>query len=194
MLDNEIFIRTTDERGRERLAIRLSVPQGVLRNMGLLTGETGGNETDLRVTQIPVKAMRGIRDRCMYTADFGTVENDPSFAAPVQLVTIPCRSALDDGQCNRMGPVESCPLFGMLSAVESPDKVRVDLIVAPVLPGGTLPAAAQPLLVQKRDLYQRSLSQWEDALAPVNMLMDATLRGLQFWARSWFGSGGSDPR
>ncbi len=189
ILDQELFEQATDDRGRERPALKGTVPQRVLRAMGLLTGETGGREEDPRVTEIPVKSMHGVRDWCLYTADFGRVEEDAQFPPPVQLVTIPCRSPTGDGNCTKMGPVRDCPLHGALSFVETPEKERVELIVVPIFPGTTLSPTERDFLVQKRERYQRLLRQREDVFAPVNMLIDVTGRSMQFWLRFWFRNG-----
>lgn len=186
-LDNALFEHITDAKGRERPALRGTVPQHVLRAMGLLTGETGGSEEDVRITQIPVQVMQGVRERCVYTADFATVEENTPFPPPFQLVTVPCRSATEGGLCVKMGVESRCSLFGASTFVETPKKERVELIVAPVFPGDTLSPALLDRIAKKREAYLQSQRQWEEAFAPVQFLMDATSRGMQFWIKSWFG-------
>lgn len=186
-LDNAFFEQIIDAKGRERPALRGHVPQHVLRAMGLLTGETGGSEEDMRITQIPVQVMQGIRERCVYTADFATVEENAPFPPPFQLVTIPCRSATADGLCVKMGVESRCPLFGSSTFVETPRKERVELIIVPVFPGNALSPALLDRIAEKREGYLQSQRQWEEAFAPIQFLMDATSRGMQFWIKSWFG-------
>ncbi|MBF0583942.1 MAG: hypothetical protein HQL80_06870 [Magnetococcales bacterium] len=186
ILDDELFEYITDEKGRVYPALKSTVPQRVLRAMGLLTGETGGSEEDQRITQIPVKVMRGVREYCVFTADFGRVEEREHFPPPVQLVVLPCRSSTADGNCTKRDSERSCALFGASSSVETSRKERVELIVVPLFPGTSVPPSQREWLGNKRDSHLQSLRQWEDALAPVHFLMDATVRGMQFWIRSWF--------
>lgn len=187
VLDEELFDYIPDDKGRERPVLKYAVPSYVLRGMGLLTGESGGSEAELMPLQIPVKAMQNIREGCIYTADFGNLEEHPDFPAPVQLVTLPCRSSTEDGECAKWGMGSVCPLVGMLSSVRTPDKERVDLIVVPLFPGNSLSPSQYEHLIEKRVHYLRSLHQWEETLAPVHFWMDAASRGMQFWFRSWFG-------
>ncbi|MEO5341334.1 MAG: hypothetical protein H7837_12605 [Magnetococcus sp. MYC-9] len=187
MLKQEIFTYVTDDKGKERPALRDTVPQGVLRAMGLLTGEAGGSDEELRTAQIPVKAMEGVRDGCVYTADFGHVEEGAEFSAPVQLVTIPCRSPTGDGHCTKTGSETPCSLYGTVATVESPGKERIKVIVAPVLPGRSLTPQQRAWLVNRREGHLKTMRQWEDTFAPVNLVLDATVRGMQFWVKSWFG-------
>ncbi|MBF0340957.1 MAG: hypothetical protein HQL95_08365 [Magnetococcales bacterium] len=188
MLDKELFDYSTDDLGRKRPVLRATVSERLLRVMGLHPGNAEDDKEEvLRETHIPIRSMREVRESCPFTAEFGIVEKSEQFQSPVQLVTIPCRSPSGDGRCMRTGDERPCPLFGALTSVETPEKERVNLIVAPVLPGAGLSAQEQGLLSKKREIYQRSLRLWEDALAPVHMFMDATTRGVQFWLRSWFG-------
>lgn len=187
MLDKEFFEYTTDDQGRKRPFLRIKVPLRLLRIMGLLTGEEASREEDLRETQIPVRIMRAVREQCTYTADFGNMEESLEFPAPVQLVTIPCRSAIGDGCCTRTGKERHCTLFGVFSSVDTPDQERVNIVVAPILPGATLSSSEFELLVEKVEIYHRSLRQIEYMFTPINLLMDATNRSMQFWLRSWFG-------
>lgn len=189
ILDIELFEQITDDSGRERHALKSIVPKYVLRSMGLVIGEMDGREEEMEITQLPVKAMDGVSDRCIYTADFGRVENNLHFTSPVQLVTIPCRSPTGDDRCTRTGQEQSCPLFGVPSSVETPGKEKVEFFVVPVFPGTGLSTTQYDLLVQKREGYQRSLRQWEDIFVPINIFVDASSRGMQFWIRSWFGGG-----
>ncbi|MBF0127062.1 MAG: hypothetical protein HQM02_07610 [Magnetococcales bacterium] len=187
MLDQEFFVSNTDDQGRRRPALRTTVPLRLLRLMGLLTGETGGRDDEMRGTRIPLRIVREVREGCQYTAEFGSVEESEWFPVPVQLVTIPCRSPAGEGRCARTGEERPCTLFGVVASLETPEKERVSIIVAPILPGATLTLSERELLLKKRELYAKSLRLWEDALAPINLLMDATTRGVQFWVRSWFG-------
>lgn len=188
MLDKEFFEYAPDGGGRDRPALREAVPQRLMRLQGLLTEEADDNEESLRVTRIPVHCMREVRERCVYTAEFGTVEEGDRFPPPVQLVTIPCRSPTGDGRCARTGDDDRpCTLFGVVSSVETPGKERLHFIVAPVSPGTSLTPSGRELLLRKRERLRRSLRHWEQAFTPVTMLMDATTRGVQFWLHYWFG-------
>ncbi|MBF0213923.1 MAG: hypothetical protein HQM00_10245, partial [Magnetococcales bacterium] len=55
------------------------------------------------------------------------------------------------------------------------------------LPGARLSPAECEQLYKKREIYQRSLRHWEEMLTPINMMMEATTRSVQFWLHSWFG-------
>ncbi|MEO5352550.1 MAG: hypothetical protein H7835_04985 [Magnetococcus sp. XQGC-1] len=186
-LDNALFVYIPDDDGQQRPRLRETVPQHLLREMGLLTGEAEGDEAALRVTQIPVRLIQGVRECCVYTADFGQMEPSVPFPPPPQLVTIPCRSSTANGRCTKMGAESHCPLIGTHASVETPAKERVELIVAPLFPGSTLSVQQLEKLVRKHDEYLASRQRWEEAFAPVHMLMDATTRGMQFWIKSWFG-------
>ncbi|MBF0213924.1 MAG: hypothetical protein HQM00_10250, partial [Magnetococcales bacterium] len=120
MLDKELFESITDDQGKIRPALRITVPMRVLSRIGLVSGESRGREETLQNTQIPIRAMREVREWCSYTADFGTVEDGAQFPPPVQLVTIPCRSPTGDGHCSRTGEARPCTLFGIFSSVDTP--------------------------------------------------------------------------
>jgi hypothetical protein len=186
-LDNALFVYITDDNGQQRPCLQETIPQYLLREMGLLTGEAEGDEEALRITQIPVRFIQGVRECCVYTADFGQVEPGAPFPFPPQLLTIPCRSSTANGRCTKMGPESHCPLFGAHASVETPAKERLELIVAPLFPGSTLSPQQNEKLVRKYDEYQTAKQRWEEAFAPIHMLMDATTRGMQFWIKSWFG-------
>ncbi|MEO5331399.1 MAG: hypothetical protein H7839_05195 [Magnetococcus sp. YQC-5] len=187
MLDKDFFEYTTDGQGQKHPILRIKVPLRLLRIMGLLTGEAAGRDEDLRETQIPVRIMRAVRERCRYSADFGKVEENSQFFDSVQLMTIPCRSSAGDGCCTRTGEERSCTLFGVFSSVDTPEQERVNIIVAPIFPGAELSSSERELLAKKVEIYHKSLRQIEALFVPVTMLMDAANRSMQFWLRSWFG-------
>lgn len=187
MLNRELFEIVMDVQGKQHLAIRDTVPLSLLQAMGLLTGETQENETELRSTQIPVKAMANVRDCCAYTADFGMVAETGPFCAPVQLITIPCRSSSNHGRCMRLGQERTCTLFGFFSHMETLEKERINILVAPILPATQISAPELEMLLTKREIYVDSLRQWETAWEPINLLIAATQRGMEFWWRAWFG-------
>ncbi|MBF0271594.1 MAG: hypothetical protein HQL98_06005 [Magnetococcales bacterium] len=196
MLHQDLFESTTDDQGRKRPALKKTVPQRLMRLMGLRPdepdgpngpGEPDGKEEKYQATQIPVREMRDVQEWCCYTAEFGIVETHEQFPPPVQLVTIPCRSPSGDGHCTRTGEERPCTLFGAFSSVETPDKERVKIIVAPVLPGTSLSEPEQAMLTKKRERFHKSLRQWEEVLAPVNLVLEASTRSVQFWLHSWFG-------
>ncbi|NGZ04907.1 MAG: hypothetical protein G8237_00965 [Magnetococcales bacterium] len=186
ILEKEFFEYVTDDQGRTHLALRVKVPHHLLQAMGLLT-DASDEESALLITQIPLKSIRDIQERCVFTAEFATVEENPEFNPPVQLVTIPCRSAIGHGRCKRTGEDRPCTLFGVMSSVQTGDKDPVHLIVAPKPPGTELLPSEETWLLQKRDTYEHSLRQWDDLLTPVHLVLDATTRGVQFWLRSWLG-------
>ncbi|MBF0417829.1 MAG: hypothetical protein HQL86_06235 [Magnetococcales bacterium] len=138
-------------------------------------------------TQLPITALREVKERCIYTAGFATVEEGMAFPPPVQLASIPCRSASGDGRCTRLDHGQRCTLFGFFSSVESPMRQRVYLIMAPILPGLGVPVVGRALLTEQRERYLHSLRHWELMLTPVNLAWDATLRGMRFWTNLWFG-------
>ncbi|MBF0191055.1 MAG: hypothetical protein HQL99_07880 [Magnetococcales bacterium] len=188
MLPQDLFESVTDDEGRKRPALKKTVPQRLMRLMGLRQDETEGPEEDPgHATQIPVREMRDVQEWCRYTAEFGTVELPEPFPPPVQLVTIPCRSPSGDGHCTRTDETRPCILFGAFSSVETPDKERVKIMVAPVLPGTSLSGPEQEMLIKKRERFHKSLRQWEEVLAPVNLVLEASTRSVQFWLHSWFG-------
>ncbi|MEO5346428.1 MAG: hypothetical protein H7834_08630 [Magnetococcus sp. YQC-9] len=186
MLDPEFFEPVTDALGRTRLALKNTVPQRLLHQAGLMM-DRAPEEDDLVVaTQLPITVLREVKERCIYTAGFATVEEGVKFPSPVQLVSIPCRSASEDGRCARLDNGQRCSLFGFFSSVESPTRQRVHLIMAPILPGLGVSVVGRALLAEQREHYLHSLRHWELMLTPVNLALDATLRGVRFWINFWF--------
>ncbi|GAB0056945.1 hypothetical protein SIID45300_01261 [Candidatus Magnetaquicoccaceae bacterium FCR-1] len=187
MLDPEFFEPVTDARGRTMLALKNTVPQRLLHQAGLVMDGAPEKDGLVAATQLPITVLREVKERCIYTAGFATVEEGVEFPSPVQLVSIPCRSASGDGRCMRLDNEQRCTLFGFFSSVESPTRQRVHLIIAPILPGLGVSMVGRALLVEQRERYLHSLRHWELMLTPVNLALDATIRGMRFWMNLWFG-------
>ncbi|MBF0180648.1 MAG: hypothetical protein HQM03_11550 [Magnetococcales bacterium] len=187
ILPDDLLETIVDANGRERLAVRATVPARVLRVLGLLMTESEADDADAVATPIPIQALQGVTERCVFTAGFGAMTPDAHFASPLQLATIPCRSATSQGHCNRTGRERHCPLQGLPVFVETPEKERVTLLVAPVPPGEELTQERMATLAHKREEWLLALRQREELFTPVTFLLDASNRGMQFWLKAWFG-------
>ncbi|MBF0295412.1 MAG: hypothetical protein HQL96_09505 [Magnetococcales bacterium] len=187
ILPDDLLETIVDASGKERLAVRATVPARVLRVLGLLMTESEASDEEAVSTPIPIQALQGVAERCVFTAGFGAMTTDPHFAAPLQLATIPCRSATPEGHCNRTGRERHCPLQGLPVFVETPEKERIALLVAPVPPGAIPTLERMTTLAHKREEWLVALRQREELFTPVTFLLDASNRGMHFWLKAWFG-------
>ncbi|MBF0185056.1 MAG: hypothetical protein HQM06_11800 [Magnetococcales bacterium] len=185
-LPDSFFDYLPEHRGLRRPFVRPFVSGQLLSSIGLPPSEAGEPET-LHPTQIPVYYIQGVRDCCVYTADFGTIVEHPLFPPPVQLVTIPCRCPSGIDKCNKLGSERPCSLFASPSYLLTAKKERIELIAIPIFPGRALNEEQLHMAERVREKFVKSLRLWEDVFAPVQLVFDATSRGMQFWVKTWFG-------
>ncbi|MBF0098069.1 MAG: hypothetical protein HQM04_09330 [Magnetococcales bacterium] len=185
-LPDSLFDYLATARGSKYPFVRSFIPGTLLTSMGLQPGD-GTQEDLLHPTQIPVHSIQGIRECCVYTADFGTILEHPLFPPPVQLVTIPCRCPSGIGKCTKLGSEKTCSLFCAPAYLLTSKKERVELIALPLFPGNSLSEEQIQCAVRMREKFVKSLRLWEEMFAPLHLVVDATNRGMQFWVKAWFG-------